>query len=308
MTRTEERGVEATTPGARRALEAIAASLGSNLTEASRVPWGDSRSSYHVVLADGRAIAARNVTGSGSLQRAQAFVQRSDRLAASGIPVAHPAQIGPGDDASAWILTPWIDGVVGAMALQAPRSSLELAARMGRLADQIAGVDVDRRDSHGPWAGLGELAEAAAGWLAALEVDLLPSTRQEAKKAFDVVVAAWDNDTPWHLGVSHGDFAPVNVIIGLDGNLVVLDLDDVQPGPRLLDVAWWGWVVRYHHPVAWARSWSTFVAAAGLEAGPRLDAAAIAVARLRLLERAATAPDTRVRSQWLQRLGQSTGS
>ncbi len=308
MTRTDEGGVEATTNGVRRELEAIAASLGSSLSEASRVAWGDSRCSYRVVLADGKAVAARNVVGSGSLQRAQAFVQRSDRLAASGIPVAHPAQIGPGDDTSAWILTPWVDGEVGAMALQAPRSSLELAARMGRLAQLIAGVDVDGRDLNGPWAGPAELAEAGAGWLGAMEVDLLPRTRQEAKQALDVVVARWDDDTPWHLGMSHGDFAPVNVIIGLDGNLVILDLDGVQPGPRLLDVAWWGWVVGYHHPVAWARSWSTFVAAAGLEHGPRLDAAATAVARVRLLERAATAHDTRLRSQWLQRLSQSTES
>lgn len=156
--------------------------------------------------------------------------------------------------------------------------------------------------------GPGELAEANAGWLAALDVDLLPRTRKETRQALDVVVAAWDDDMTWQLGVSHGDFAPVNVIFGLDGNLVVLHLDDIQPGPRLLDVAWWGWVVCYHHPVAWARSWSTFVAAAGLEPGPRLDAAATAVARVRLLERAATAPDTRVRSRWLQRLDQRTGS
>ena len=65
-------------------------------------------------------------------------MQRSELLTARGIAVAHPAQLGPGDDASTWIVTPWVEGAVGAMALQAPGSSLELADR-----DVAAACDVD---------------------------------------------------------------------------------------------------------------------------------------------------------------------
>jgi aminoglycoside phosphotransferase (APT) family kinase protein len=290
------------------ALEAVAAHLGSSLIEASLVPWGESRSSYRVVLAGGRVVAARHLRGPGSLRRAQALVERSDLLAARGVAVAHPAQLGPGDDASAWVLTPWVEGAVGAVALQRPESSRELAARMGRLAAVLTSIDVDGLVSNRPWAGLEELREASAGWLAALRDAMGPNTFRVADRALGLVTSTWDGGAPWHVGLSHGDFGPINVIVRSDGSLVVLDLDDVQPGPRILDVAWWGWVVGYHHPVAWAWSWPTFVAAAGLEPGPGLDAAATAVPRVRLLERAAQAPDQRLRAQWLRRLDESTSS
>ncbi len=296
---------DALTDGERRALWSVAAHLGSSLSDASRVAWGDSRSSYRMVLADGRVVAARYLTGPGSQQRAQALVRRSDLLAASGIAVAGPARLGPGDDLSAWILTPWMDGVVGAMALGTRRSSLELADQMGRLAARIASVDTDGLHSNRAWATPDDLDGAASGWLAALQDAIDPETSLVAKKALDDLTDAWDSRAPWQVGMSHGDFAPINVIIGLAGDLIVLDLDDVQPGPRLLDVAWWGWVVGHHHPIAWARTWSTFVQAAGFEPGPGLDAAATAVARVRLLERAARAPDTRGRSLWLHRLDQT---
>ena len=305
--RTEERAAHALTDRERKALQSIAAHLGSTLVGAPRVPWGDSRSSYRVELADGRVVAAQHLIGPGSLQHAQVLVQRSDLLAGSGIAVATPAQIGPADESSAWILSPWVDGVVGAVALQTRPSSLVLADRMGHLAAQIARVDVEGLDPTRPWTGPGELNEAANGWLAALTHAIDPGTYAVAAQALALVLTAWDSRPPWQVGLSHGDFAPINVVVRSDGELVLLDLDDVQLGPRLLDVAWWGWVVRYHHPVAWARSWTTFVAAAGLEPGPGLDAAGTAVARVRMLERAARAPGTRGQALWLHRLDQSTG-
>ena len=306
--RAEEHAADALSDGERRALQSVAAHLGSGLVGAPRVPWGDSRSSYRVELADGRVVAARHLTGPGSLQRAQVLVQRSELLARSGIAVATPAHVGPADDNSAWVLTPWVDGMVGAVALQTRKASLDLADRMGHLAALIARVDGEALDSTRAWAGPGELEEAGTGWLYAVQDTIDPGTYLVAAHALALVLAAWDGRPPWQVGLSHGDFAPINVIVGPDGELVLLDLDDVQPGPRLLDVAWWGWVVRFHHPVAWARSWSTFVAAAGLEAGPGLEGEGAAVARVHMLERAARAPGTAARALWLHRLDQSARS
>jgi aminoglycoside phosphotransferase (APT) family kinase protein len=146
---------------------------------------------------------------------------------------------------------------------------------------------------------------AGAEWLVALDARLGRETRLGAERALGDVVAGWDQGAPWRIGISHGDFAPINVIVRPDDTLVLLDLDDLGLGPLLLDLAWWGWVVRYHHPDAWAHGWPTLINGAGLDGGPALDSAATAVARIRIVERAATAPDEPMCSMWLQRLEQT---
>ena len=51
----------------------------------------------------------------------------------------------------------------------------------------------------------------------------------------------------------------------------------------MADVAWWGWVVRHHHPDAWGAAWPTFRAAAGVPPGDLADAEIRAVMLVRLL-------------------------
>jgi Ser/Thr protein kinase RdoA (MazF antagonist) len=54
----------------------------------------------------------------------------------------------------------------------------------------------------------------------------------------------------WPVGLSHGDFAPVNGLID-DGRVAaVIDLAEVARRHRLVDPAWWLLVVRHHHPDA----------------------------------------------------------
>ena len=96
----------------------------------------------------------------------------------------------------------------------------------------------------------------------------------------------------WSTGFAHGDFAPVNVVIR-DDDLVLLDLGGLCVAPRILDLAWWGWIVRFHHPEAWADTWGVFLDAAGMPSTGELDAPAASVARLLLLERAADADGRR---------------
>ena len=151
--------------------------------------------------------------------------------------------------------------------------------------------------------------ETPDGWLlisqvdhARLAGDLAGPEIARARDALERVLAAWGESNAWGMGMSHGDFAPINVIVEPTGSLVLLDLDDVLAGPRVLDVAWWGWVLRHHHPEVWSRTWPSFVVAAGLEPGPRLDEVARATAALRLVERAATSPTHETRQRWLGRL------
>ena len=103
----------------------------------------------------------------------------------------------------------------------------------------------------------------------------------------------------------HGDFAPINVILAADGSVAaLLDFEHAGIGDPLMDVAWWGWVVRHHHPDAWAAAWPTFCAAAG--ADPARDGPFLRALVLDGLSRRATAAvDEHDHEQWLERLAEA---
>ena len=112
----------------------------------------------------------------------------------------------------------------------------------------------------------------------------------------------WISDHPI---VVHGDYAPINVIVDSDGEIqALIDFEHAGLGRPYADVAWWGWVVRHHHPDAWAAAWPTFRAAAGVE--PSVSSADLhALALVGLAERAATARDVAEQRRWLMRLSEA---
>jgi hypothetical protein len=85
----------------------------------------------------------------------------------------------------------------------------------------------------------------------------------------------------------------------------LLDLEHVRIGPALADVAWWGWVVRHHHPDAWATAWPEFLDAAGVPGDPVTMDGLRALALLRLLEAVAGSTDPTTRARWVDRLEQT---
>ena len=77
---------------------------------------------------------------------------------------------------------------------------------------------------------------------------------------------------------------------------------------RRFDAAWWGWVVRYHHPAVWSAIWPTFLAAAGLPTGGAESTAIRALQLLQVLELAAEAgANAAQRETWLERLAVISG-
>lgn len=287
---------------------ALGRDLGSTATAADPVPWGDAGATVRLTLADGRVVAARRLTGVDAPIRAAIVAARSDRFTAAGIDVPHPvAVLGPTADGSTWLTAPWRAGVVGATSLADDTATRRLATAMGTLARQIAAVPANGLAPDRAWVDRDRLAGAAGEWLATLDRADAHDLRPAVARAIEDLRTSWTDDPTWDIVVAHGDFAPINVLLGTDDALTLLDLHDVALAPRLLDVAWWGWVVRFHHPAAWSIGWRDLVLATGLEPEGALDAACARVGLIRCLERAARADTDAARDRWLDRLRVTAG-
>lgn len=239
--------------------------LGSRILAAEPIGWGDARATHRLSLSDGRRFAARWFVGPETRQRVGRIAGVMTGLARAGLPVPSPTVVET--DRGSSLLTAWVDGETGASWLDEPERARHLADRMGRLAVRLRAVDTS---------DLGLHARVA-----------------EDPSAVDALT---------RVSFIHGDFAPVNVVLDADGEIAaLLDFEHAGLGPALLDVAWWGWVVRHHHPEPWASSWPTFLRAAGLE--PDLVEAPLHELALRTLaDRAAAAADAEARGRWLERL------
>ena len=64
----------------------------------------------------------------------------------------------------------------------------------------------------------------------------------------------------------------------------LLDLEFARIADPLFDAAWWGWVVRYHHPARWLHAWPQLLAAAGIADDKETAARIRVIQRLRCLE------------------------
>lgn len=272
----------------------LEAHLGTRIQAHERVVVGDRRTTVRLQLVDGRALAAQWFADPGGAGREEAILER---LAASGVPVPAPVDV-VAHDAGAWLVTDWVDGRPGHELLDDVGRGLQLATAMGRLAAGLAGVATTglELDVVPPRRPSGDLAT----WSAAAEAHL---DRPQA----DRVVEALDR-IALQTGVAgatfrHGDFAPVNVVVTSGGRVVVLDVEHACRSSFEIDVAWWAWVVRHHHPRAWQRIGTAFLAASGVD-GSRVGLRRLAdLELLALLRRAVLAgPETPAGRRWLDRL------
>ena len=252
-------------PNGQTELDEVAERLGAHLRAAEPVGWGDARATHRLSLTDGRSFAARRFAGSEPRARVERIGRLMARLADADLPVPSPTIVETAG--GSWLLTAWMDGETGAGWLGDPERARHLADRMGRLARRLRAVDLDDADLRGQ----------------------LLADRHE-------------RNTMERIAFVHGDFAPVNVVMEAGGEIgALLDFDHAGSGPALLDVAWWGWVVRHHHPEAWTAAWPTFLRAAGLGLG-RIEARLHELALRRLADRAAAADDAEAERRWLERL------
>ncbi len=281
----------------------LGARLGSPLVSSTAVGWGDAAATYRIELSDGRVLAARRIGGPDPVATARHRAAVMVRLADAGLPVPAP-EVSEADGA-AWLTSEWVDGETGAAWLDTPDRARQLATSMGQLARRLRAIDAaDLGFDDGIATSRGHAEQARAG-LAGVETDLRPRTRS----AVDEAIRWLGADDRWNPVFVHGDLAPVNVILAPDGAIrALLDVEHAALGSPVADAAWWGWVVRHHHPEAWSASWPSFLEAAGLEAGdddrpPRH--ALRATMLVRLLSSVVDASDQATRGRWVARLDEA---
>ena len=135
----------------------LAAALGSSVSAAMPVPWGDSGSTVRLILEDGRILAARHLDTVDATALATRLVARSEGFERSGVLVPTPMTVVSSPDAGVWVTTPWLDGATGASMLDDPSRCFELAAGMADLSSLVGNVDPTDLDLDGDWAEPGRL-------------------------------------------------------------------------------------------------------------------------------------------------------
>ena len=230
-----------------------------------------------------------------------------------GSPIRATTEVAFGDNRSTYRIELDDDRVLAARILAGPEAAADaarIATVMARLAD--AGLQVPTPNLVEATGGVWLLTPWVPGRPGAAWMDTPARARHLAERMGRLAhrlravdVAGLHLDAGGRSGafvLQHGDFAPINVIVDADREIAaVLDLEHARLGPPHTDVAWWGWVVRHHHPEAWAAAWPTFRAAAGVEAEVP-DAELHALALLELARRASSAVNDRARQRWVDRL------
>ena len=279
----------------------LATAVGEQVTSYARARWGFTNQTFLVALADGTRRAVQRPTRTPSesamlLQRALA-----ERLTDAGIATPPLLTWDLGADPP-WIVRGYLPGTTANTLLEDEDAALAMAALCGALLPQIAATPTHGLALDVRWAAGETLAAAAAGWLATIAA---PLGSRAALTLADVCAELPQLFAGRPPRLAHGDFCPVNLLI--DGGRIsgVLDLEGARLADALFDVAWWGWVVRFHHPERWRAIWPTFMAAATQgdvsdEAGATRERRIWALQLLQLLERAALEPAQR--ELWVERL------
>ncbi len=266
----------------------LAALAGSPVVTAEPARWGFSNRTALATLADGRRVAVQRLTDRAvARRRLRVGEPLAERLAAAGVPTA-PLLGGDAGAATPFALHAFVEGRNGAESLATDAGAVRLARLMGALVPWLAAVDARGLRLPSTWADPARLAGASRRRLerAAYRLDAATS---------GALRAAIANLGPLFAGrrpvFAHGDFAPVNVLVAhapeRRGETIaaLLDLEFARLADPLLDAAWWGWIVRFHHPDRWPAAWPAFLAAAGEPAASVAFADRVrALQLLRLLE------------------------
>jgi aminoglycoside phosphotransferase (APT) family kinase protein len=278
--------------------------LGEAIIATERCAWGFTHQTYLLTTPKRRVIlqlinpASTLATVADRARRVPAILALAD-LRAPALLVEALEHTPP------FVMREYLPGRAASQLLGEAAAALALVERMGAVLARLRGIDCAAVQLPDLWANPGQLAVAGDGWLGAAGPLLAGATRRALADALRLL-AAWPKMRPV---VAHGDFCPVNVLVDAAGAIAgLIDFDEACLASPWFDAAWWGWVVRYHHPELWQRTWPAFLRSAGLgqDQGDAALVRATQLARLaELSARALAAGDHAAAQHWARRLDQT---
>jgi aminoglycoside phosphotransferase (APT) family kinase protein len=268
----------------------LSAIVGAPVVAAEPCGWGFENRTAIVTLADGRRLVVQRINGRALAHHKLKLARLlPDRLAAVGLRA--PRLLAA--DASSeppYAVREYLPGEPGASLMGTVAGAIQVARAMGALLPRLAKVSSTGVGLHSGWAQPARLARQAQQQLERCR-PLLGSAAIAALEATIAELPARFAGRP--ACFAHGDFCPVNALIdnrqeeAEDQAIVVvglLDLEFARIADPLFDAAWWGWVVRYHHPERWLHAWPRLLAAAGIAWEQATQERVRVLQRLRCLE------------------------
>jgi aminoglycoside phosphotransferase (APT) family kinase protein len=322
--------------------EALSVIVGARVVAAEPCGWGFENRTVIATLEDGRRLVVQRINSRAEAGHKLHLARvLPDRLAAAGLraprllaadPVANPP----------YAVREYLPGEPGASLMGTIEGAIQVARAMGALLPRLALVATAGAGLSDAWASPASLARHAQQQLDRCR-PLLDDPACAALEATIAEVAARFAGRP--AGFAHGDFCPVNVLVddrrpttddrsttndrrpttddrrqpsaapssvvgGQRSVVGLLDLEFARIADPLFDAAWWGWVVRYHHPARWVHAWPQLLAAAGIADDEETAKRIGVIQRLRCLEMIDYCATTRTREaaeMWIERLEATLG-
>ena len=237
--------------------ELIERALGRPVAATARAAWGFTNRTDMVTLADGqRAVVQRYRHREDASYRLRVMQGLSEPAIEAGIPLPQVREFSLDDDPP-WAIYDVLPGVpvpeAGELRPGGPRFT-HAARMMGELLASFRGLPAADLRLDDLWADPRRLAAAAARWAEQLPVS--------AGRVLDAVLGLFAGRP---VVLTHGDFAPVNILT--DGTTVtgLLDFEAVRLADPLFDPAWWAWSVSFSGPGVLETAWPPFLAGAGID-------------------------------------------
>lgn len=283
----------------------VARLVGGRIVATEPARWGFSNQTRLVTAEDGRRFAVGQLVG-GPLARDRIRVARllPSLLDPAGVPTPRLVAADP-DARPALIVTSFVAGTPGPELLANPAGAVALAVEMGRLARRLREVPPEHCRLPSAWADPLRLASVAGRWLGSLGPELEPSTCAGLADAIARLPVLFAGR---RAVLAHGDWVPANVIVDRSRVVAVLDWEFARLADPLFDIAWWGWIVAFHHPEVHRVAWPVFLEAAEVDSDPATAERLRSLVALRLLEAltaARRAGDSAAAATWAERLGRT---